>query len=403
MSTNIISLDNSHVYLNLQAQNDSFVNGTTASIFKTFREPILNDPSQWSVSLVKAEIPMSYVPLFDFVTYCQRPLTSLTTPQAELVITFTYLGVDYTSKLTYVSGFAPPDTILEQRFPVYTIDQLLLICNNAFQTAFNLLPAPLQASLGLAPVFVYDPTLRLFGIQFPIGYTSNPLNPAFTGIQTWMNDNLYNFFDTLPYRQYDDTNGSNGYKNNLLFVDQVLTVTGSNIVNRTNVPVSNAPITSPLNNLVWYSMLQEINSIANIYAIASIIFTSNLPTIPEYINTVSANTSFQSQDAIIQFPILSEVSPPPADTEQRLLYIPSAEYRLRDLSSKDPISNIQIQVFYQDKSGLIQPLRIPSKESFTCKLMFRKKSYQNGYLFYLNALPEKEKKRIIEANFGTGY
>lgn len=403
MSTNIISIDNSHLYLNLQAQNNDFTNGVVASIFKTFREPIINDPSLWCVSLVKAEIPMTYIPLFDFVNYCQRPLTSLTNPQAELVITFTYLGVDYTSKLTYVSGFAPPGTILEQRFPVYTIDQLILLCNNAFQSAFNLLPAPLQATLGLPPVFVYDPTLRLFGIQFPRGYTTNTLNPAYTGIETWMNDNLYNFFDTLPYRLYDDSNGSNGYKNNQLFVDEVFTINGSNIVNRTNFTFSNAPITSPLNNLVYYSMLQEINSIANIYSIASIIFTSNLPTIPEYINTISAETSLQGQEAIIQFPILSEVSPPPADTEQRLLYLPSSEFRLRDLSSKDPITNIQIQVFYQDKSGLIQPLRIPSRESFTCKLLFRKKTWQNSYLFYLNSLPENEKKRVINANFGGAY
>lgn len=400
--SNFISLDNSHIYLNLQSQNDSFTDGVQANIVKTFREPIINNPSQYEVSLVKAEIPMTYIPLFDFVTYCKKPLTSLTTPQSELVITFTYLGVDYTSKLTYVSGFAPPVAVQQQRFPVYTLDQFILLCDNAFQSAYNLLPLGLQATLGAPPKVVYDPTIKLFGIQFPVGYTSNPLNPNFTGIQVWMNDNLYNLFDTMPYREYDDTNGSNGYKNVRLFVDLVLTFNGSNIVNRTNAPVLNAQPVSPLNNVVWYSMLQEINSLANIYAVSSIIFTSNLPTVPEYINSVTAS-GLQTQDAIIQFPILSEVSPPPADTSQRILYIPSAEYRMRDLSSSDPITSLQIGVFYQDKSGLIQPVRIPSRECLTVKVMFRKKTYKNSYLYELNSKKGEEKKELIKSSFGDGY
>jgi len=403
MSNNIISLDQDHIYLNLQVQNESFTNGTPASIFKTFREPIIDKPSLWYVSLIKAEVPMTYVPLFDFVTYCKRPLTSPTTPQSELVITFTYLGVDYTSKLTYVSGFAPPVSIVQERFPIYTIDQFILICNNAFQTAFSLLPAPLQATLGASPVVTYDPTIRLFGVQYPQGYTSNVSDPAYTGIQVWMNDNLYNIFDTLPYRQYDDSNGSNGYKNNRLYVDVVLTGVGSNILNRTTTAlVSNAPRVSPQNNLVWYAMIQEINSIANLYAIASIIFTSNLPTVPEYINSIST-AGLSSQDSIIQFPILSEVSPPPGDTDQRLIYIPQAEYRLRVMSSNEPISNIQLSVFYQDKSGLIQPLILPSRESLSIKILFRKKTYQSSYLYALNSLPEKEKKEVIKQNFSGAY
>jgi hypothetical protein len=400
MSTNIIALDQDHIYLNLQVQNQSLKDATTASIFKTFREPIIENPNLWYVSLVKAEVPMTYVPLFNFGTYCARPLTSPTNPQAELVITFTYLGVDYTSKLVYISGTASPASLQIEQFPVYTLDILTAMTNTAFQTAYNALPAPLQATLQGPPVVCYDPVNKLFAVQYPRAYTSNTLSPFYTGIQVWLNDNLYTFFDTLPFRVYDTTNGSNGYKNNLMFVDEVFTQDGSNIVNRTGAPVLNEPITSPLNGIAYYSMIQEVDSIASIYGVANVIFTSNLPTVPEYINSSNAGTtSLTSQETLVQFPILSEITPVPGDTGQRLLYIPSADFRLRVLSSNEPITTIQVNVLYQDKSGVIQPLRIPSKETMSLKLLFRKKTYQNATLLELNSLPEKDKKEIVRANF----
>jgi len=412
-NTNIISLDQDHVYLNIQVQNQDYKDSQTASITKTFREPILNRPSEWYVSLIKAEIPATYIPLFDFATYCTpaeiAPNPSPPNPQAELVYTFTYLGVDYTSKLVYPSGFAAPINIAQKRYPVYNIDQFLGMCNTALRTAYLALPAGIRATLQGPPIMVYDPTIRLFGIQCPNGYVTNPSNPAYTGVQIWMNDALYAMFDTLPYKNYDNTNGSNGYKNNQLHVDIVYTTLSSNIINRTTTtsflsPQLGAPPVSPTDGIVYYSMLQEINSIANLYSIQNIIFTSNLPTIPEYINSVtSGSNGLNSQESIIQFPILSEISPIPGDVEQRILYIPSADFRLRNMSSNDPITNIQIQVFWQDKSGLIQPIRIPPRESLSLKLLFRRKTYQNSFLYELNSLPEDDKKKVIRSNFSSQY
>jgi hypothetical protein len=56
-----------------------------------------------------------------------------------------------------------------------------------------------------------------------------------------------------------------------------------------------------------------------------------------------------------------------------LVYTPSAEYRFMDLKGGVPIKDIDIQVYYQDRQGNINELKLSSGSSCSIKLLFQRK------------------------------
>ena len=56
-----------------------------------------------------------------------------------------------------------------------------------------------------------------------------------------------------------------------------------------------------------------------------------------------------------------------------LVYTPSAEYRYLDMVGGSPMKDIDIQVYYQDKQGLLYPLKLSSGSSASVKILFTRK------------------------------
>jgi hypothetical protein len=60
-----------------------------------------------------------------------------------------------------------------------------------------------------------------------------------------------------------------------------------------------------------------------------------------------------------------------------VLYTPTAEYRLVDLNSNQPLSSIQITVNWRNVLGDLVPLYLGSNGNAQIKIMFRRKDF-NG-------------------------
>jgi len=390
-SQNIIALDMDHVYLNLQIENESYTSAKDADLYKAFGEPIINNPSLFHTSLIKAEIPTSYVPLFNWSSYCSNPLS----PVSEISISYTYRPIPANPPVATFTRFLTFPTLQfvpNGPNPIYHIDQLVAIVNTTFTLLYTDITTAYPAlipALGGPPVLVYNPPLQVFAVQYPTGFTSNVANPSWAGVEVYFNAVMYNFFDTMPYIEFVNNAPQLRFR---MKIDEVFTLGSSNRVNRTGLGTIPAP-EPPTTGLNYYSMIQETSSLTAIYSVSSIIFSSTLPLVPEYL------TSATVSGGVVQLPILAEVPTSPGDTAQRILYNPTAEFRLRNLSSNDPITNINIQVYYKDKNGALSRLIIPPRETLNLKILFRKKTYGNSYLYALNSLSGEEKREVLNANF----
>jgi hypothetical protein len=56
-------------------------------------------------------------------------------------------------------------------------------------------------------------------------------------------------------------------------------------------------------------------------------------------------------------------------------YTPTAEYRLIDLFGNNPISSVDLQVYWTDVFGGMHPLLLDAQCSCTIKLLFRRKQF----------------------------
>lgn len=132
-----------------------------------------------------------------------------------------------------------------------------------------------------------------------------------------------------------------------------------------------------LSNKVLIKLDQEVSTISNITPVSAIVFTTS--TIPIVKNVLSAPIIYNNGTllpsnynnnfgmVITDFCTLDNAYKP------SLLYNPSAEYRRLDLTGNQPLKDIDIAVFWRDKSGKLNPLLLWSGGSCSVKLVFEKK------------------------------
>lgn len=132
-----------------------------------------------------------------------------------------------------------------------------------------------------------------------------------------------------------------------------------------------------LSNKVLIKLDQEVKTISNISPVSSIVFTTS--TIPLVRNELSAPVVYNNGTLlpsnfnnnfgmiITDFCTLDNAYKP------TILYQPSAEYRRLDLTGNQPLRDIDIQVWWKNKSGVLSPLLLWSGGSCSVKLVFEKK------------------------------
>jgi len=77
-------------------------------------------------------------------------------------------------------------------------------------------------------------------------------------------------------------------------------------------------------------------------------------------------------------PVLTDIEVPLTrgdETKPQIYYAPTAEYRLTDLQSNNPINNIQVTIFWRDNYGTLHPFLLDAGCTSTLKILFRKKIF----------------------------
>ena len=133
-----------------------------------------------------------------------------------------------------------------------------------------------------------------------------------------------------------------------------------------------------------YTLYQEIPTVQQWNPITAIVLTStSLPVIP---NNTSGNLTINdiknatttipvnNSNNTLAIPILTDYS-----TEglykNFLYYVPTSEYRRLQLYGSTPLTSIDLELFWRDRLGVLNPFLISSNTTITIKMLFEKKNY----------------------------
>jgi hypothetical protein len=274
---------------------------------------------------------------------------------------------------------------------VYTYSYWLSLCNAALQTAWADINAQFQAwyvsvgAVGAVPdLITKPPTLTrnnnnnlfsIWGDRYGFGGSDRTSagSDADESFTLYFNNNMYGLFSNFDnlYR-----NLPNEQTNEILFYSKQY----QNIVNVASPP-------APAAKSYWV-MEQDYESTSTLWCpVENITFTSTLlPIVAE--QTGKPNVFGEGNDNPLnssQFafqPIVTDVAltnTSANDYREFIQYAPTAEYRLAAFQrSKNPISNIDIQVFWKNRlDGKLYPLTMFNNSSISIKIMLRRRGAEN--------------------------
>lgn len=374
MSFNRRPIDN--IYYNIRV-NGNIDNTLTPCMFKEQRTiPIVDNPSDFYFSVIRYNIPTSTIPLLivpvrdndptktvysvslsyngfsssqTFIrwipTLTQSGSALLSTPKFAIPTSGTYAnpedGYYYCNSYTYFMG----------------------LVNQAFNSAFADLSGQTSLPVGaVAPYYTYDGKSKLFTLVAPASVYD--VNKVATPINIFMNNDLWNLFGAVSSQIFLNPSQI-GNDRQILMASDVANVDSSGNI----------------------QFLQEYVSICQWCAMKSIVITTNtIPIVSEGIPAVNTNyTPANSQvGSSAYLPIISSydcliTSAGYEDFQSLIQFSPSGPYKLIDLIGNNPLSNFDVQVYWQDTYGGLHQLYLMPFESCTMTFVFiRKGSHINN-------------------------
>jgi len=433
----IVDYSHTHHYYDILVSNlDSVSVQPKALEYKSNRSgSIISNCADWFFSVIRFSINTTSLPVMipsiDLQNSSTTTIISSTVGQPtiySITLSYSINGVVYVGDQTYVqwlpesaASTIPNNTTTFQDnstnyYSCYSYNYWIFLCNQAFTQAFNSLQAALPEGMSLPvtnpPFFVWNTTEALAVLNCDIGSVSGgylttyyngsvPLisdpnigiTPSSYGqISIFFNSGMYNLFNSFPcfinafgptpnvsFPQTFNEDGS-------VSTTFTQSIPGGNVQILVNsyggqnvqaLPTS--PFSSETTNFAQIS--QEYSTIPAWNPVKALVFASN--TIPitatgvgaPYLYNGSQVISESANSNIIQS--ITDFTSSNADYRGFINYTPSGEYRLIDMMSNTPLTDINISVFWQDKSGTLIPFYLLAGESATMKLMFRKKEF-NG-------------------------
>lgn len=252
----------------------------------------------------------------------------------------------------------------------YQFQYFLELINGSFLLAMTSLIANTGGALSplftaKQPVLTWDVTSSKAILQAEEQYF-NQSQPA--RVKIYMNSPLFALFNSFPSLYFGQTGVTLGRNHQILVADY-------QGINTILLPTNPIP---PAVQTVYTQMFQEFSTIDTWSPCASIVFTSNtMPIISNQLSTplIFNNgqvTTGQGNNAnfaqiITDFATNQQVFKP------NVLYTPTAEYRRIDMTGNMPLTNIDINVYWRDKLGQLNPFLLASGSTATIKMLFEKK------------------------------
>jgi len=332
-----------HIYFNINIKNDNKDTYIPANYKADSEQIILDNPSDYYVSVVRFSMSGDNLPFFYFDP---SPLA--------YSVTLSYGGQDFQVGITLP---ASPDGNA-----VYNYQRFTDGINNALITARAQLAAAFPGVCPFPPVLILDITTQLFSIYFPtVGFT------GILPVRLYFNTRLWTFFQSFYTTYVSDVAQPAGKDAELIVRD-----TGNNYVVVDVPPAgSNGVFLSPakLAGSTYLKATQEYKALYLWDRIEAVYFSAiGLPARSEYLPAIDGKTN--------QTPILTDLLPPVTegpDLRSVYQYNPQGNYRLIDLTSNTPLKSFGLQIYYRTTEGIVYPVFITPGSVVSVKLLFVRK------------------------------
>jgi hypothetical protein len=393
-----------HVYLDVAITNDKLSsNGDTRPIPVDFNDtrtiPYLACGDEYFMSVVRFSIE-SNLPVA--IPEIQLPQNAENFNQTVFSFTFNYTSYDalgvpnnyapiqkfmifepeniYLQAPTYAQN--PNDILFNDYFYVNSVQTIVDMMNKTLKSCYDAMALihngvyPLGTSS--APYLVLDEdTNKLTFYGASDYFTNQNITTDITranshSVNVFMNASMYNWLNSFPTYNL-------GFSSTL----------GQNyLINFKPLPVNGNIVSQPFlgangHQYNYYTLTQSYSSVPAWVPVSSIVLTSSL--IPVEATNVGAPKVYTNNPLVpLNNANLSNVI---SDFEVPLFtglelrginsYSPTAEYRLSDLRSNTELSRVQISFGWKDKLGNLHPMVLLSGQSANCKILFRKKIFNN--------------------------
>lgn len=407
----------SHIYYNLDIINsktiDEGIERDPPTVFNEQRDqPIISDTSKYYFSITRFSMNGTGrdIPLFiPRITLGQtNPNLTVYSVGFQLSVEDTINGNQETNTFNVnrfvefapqlLSTPIPAEPLVTQQisnpyYYVFTYEHWVDLVNQTYQLLFQDLqtlynnyrasfnpPAPPRNLTTTAPFLKYHPESNLFSIFYDnYGFggadsTSFNLVDEKEQFTPFMNSNMWGLFGSFPAIY---TGGDIGATN---------AVSQNNWSVRLSVKNSLGTNTYTNGGDTYYEMKQDYPTTGTLWSpVASIVFVSNLiPVLNEgtaapvrfgegnVLTPTSSTSAFQ--------PIITDIAlgmEKANDYNNFVAYVPTAEYRLSNLSnSPQEVRQIDIQIYWKHRlTGELFPLKLFNLSSVSIKMLFRRKDY----------------------------
>jgi hypothetical protein len=322
---------NENQYINLELSVPHGQSGESIVIDQTNNQPILQeDISMYDIAVARMNLPMGSIPLF----LLDKDILS------TLLVEVEYLDQSSVRNVQY----RPFTNLKPQPFnnPVLYIDEFLFMVNASIIEAledliFYDIPPP-QEVLDTVAFFRIDTEAQRIELKFPIVWQDARVNLR-------MSRTLHNlFFSGFPVRTIgvDDPEFATRLPVEFLIFDSIFVIE---------------------HNFITFK--SEYNTIPNFNKVHRIFLKTELP----ILDTIESSTNNDKTKLILD--ILPEQNTP---SREKILYAPPS-YVFHDIVGSSPLYELQFRVFvsFTTDPEKKYPVRIRGGESFTCKLVLRKK------------------------------
>jgi len=348
----------------------------------SFREQrqnaFVNNSGDYYLSIIRFQVDTNTLPLFVPEIQPNQSNIDLTVYS----VTLSYLGTDFQVPIIWSpqNAFAELPSAPNQTYNklqdnstgyyycfnyTYVVQLIQAALDQAHANLVAAFPAVVASH---APVIIWNTDNNCAGVyaesafydNYPVGIVVNPITIYFNAALA----NLLASFVGINY-------GTQGVSNGKNFGLAIANFNGSQTI---YLPTS-APVAS---QYVATTVFQEYSTVASWTPISSIVFTSaTLPIVP---NQLSAPLIFADGGIIYAgdgnnanfAQVISDFVADNGVYKPSLLYTPT-QLRLIDLFGNQPISQIDISVFWKSKLGEFFPLQLNSGGSCSIKVLFTKK------------------------------
>jgi len=342
------------LFYNAKVSNQTTTNVDNLIYTDNRASPVLTNPNDWRVAVVRFNIPTSQIPLFRY--YSSFSLPPIITG-GEHIVTLKYLptGVTFSDELKLFSvNLANPNDN-----SIYSINQYVTMVNASLQQAFVNLTTVIGYPINRFPILEYNANTKLFKFYIPVEYYT--LGQQIQVYVTYPIARLFGSFGLTLNLNYPYSGpGTNRFLWSLPFRD--------------------TRNTFQINGFNYYFMEQEFQTVAKFNSIKNISFqVFGVSTTAEYLSSNSSDIKSQGQFSeqgadLVDFVLTDfEINNQQAD-QTSVQFYPQGPLRWYDLNSSMPLRSIQIHLYYTDEFGLKFPITIGYLDTFTLKLEFRRKT-----------------------------